>query len=516
MNAGVTRVFAIALSGIEGTEIAVEAAVSNQLPGMAIVGLPDTALAEAKQRVKLAVQHSGLKLSDRFIVINLSPAALPKHGSGFDLAIALAALAASGSIPSNQHEHVAHIGELALDGELRRPAGFLTSVIAAQQLGFRSVMVPRSCEAEARLVSQIEVIAVGTLREAAAHHRHEHSEPEVRTVTTVRDRPSRPTHERDTEDLSDVIGQPEAVEALIIAAAGKHHIAMVGPPGSGKTMLASRLVSLLPDLDSNESLVASSIASLCGESLTQLVRRPPFVSPHHTATKVSMIGSGDARGVRPGAITRASHGVLFLDEAPEFPRSVLDALRQPLESGFVEIHRAHMNTTMPANMQLVIAANPCPCGNADSVDLAQPCTCSPATQRRYFARLSGPLSDRIDIRLKVRKVATAMLSEETPGTITSAEARSLVIQARQRAAARLKQTPWQVNAQVSGSWMRAPENRLPRAVTAVLDAAHARGALTLRGYERVLRVAWTIADLAAKPQPEREDVQKALLFREVY
>jgi len=325
MSAAVARVSAIALTGLEGTAVLVEAALSNQLPGMSIIGLPDAALAEAKQRVRLAIQQARISLSERFVLVNLSPAALPKQGSGFDLAIALAVAAASGQVPILRLPEVAHIGELSLDGGLRRPPGLLGAVLAARGLGFQRVMVPEVCAREAMLVPGIEIVAARDLGGAVAWHR---GEPEGWRVGSARiDAGSEPVSgsragagsvgpESLTEaDVSDVIGQPEAVEALTIAAAGRHHLSMVGPPGAGKTLLATRLPGLLPDLDEEEQITASSIASLGSAALSTLVSRPPFESPHHTASAASIIGGGDSGSVRPGAITRACHGVLFLDEA---------------------------------------------------------------------------------------------------------------------------------------------------------------------------------------------------------
>lgn len=339
MSPGVCRTAAVALTGLEGTIVHVEAAVSNQLPGMVIIGLPDAALAEAKQRVRLATQQAGMPLSERLLIVNLSPAALPKQGSGFDLAIALSALAASGHLPTEQLAEVAHIGELSLDGGLRRPPGLLSAVLAAKELGFDRVMVPAACAREAALVPGIEVIAAESLSGAVAWYRGDQrgwhiaaSEIGDSSVTTAPQRSGE-------ADMSDVIGQPEMVEALVVAAAGRHHLSMIGPPGAGKTLLAIRLGSILPDLTPAESITASSIASLGGAPLTDLVRRPPFESPHHTASAISIIGGGDSSGVRPGAVTRACHGVLFLDEARDGKCTSLNK------------EEAHEHITTPARRQ---------------------------------------------------------------------------------------------------------------------------------------------------------------------
>ena len=526
MKHEVCRAAAIALTGLEGTAVMVEAAVSQQLPGMAIIGLPDTALAEAKLRVRTATVQAGMPLADRFILVNLSPAALPKQGSGFDLAIALAALAASHHLPASRLAETAHLGELGLGGELRRPAGLLTATVAARELGFCRVMVPDEGGAEAALVPGIEVIAVRDLAGAVAWHRgaeegwrsvpHDTGGAREGGASASRNGGTVAISERHLNgamDMSDVIGQPEAVEALVIAAAGRHHVSLLGPPGTGKTLLATRLPTILPDLTDDEAITASSIASLGGSPLTALVQRPPFESPHHTASSVAIIGGGSGGEVRAGAITRACHGVLFLDEAPEFPRGVLDSLRQPLESGIVEVHRSRVRASLPARVQLVLAANPCPCGYAGSPDTVAQCRCAAHTRVKYLQRISGPLGDRIDLRLTVRRVPNVVLQDPGATPPTSRELRARVIRAREAAAHRLRDTPWQVNGEVSGTWLREPGMRPPRTDTAVLDQALTRGFITMRGYDRTLRVAWTIADLAGRERPGRRDISQALVLR---
>ncbi|MFC6236122.1 ATP-binding protein, partial [Leucobacter soli] len=331
---------------------------------------------------------------------------------------------------------------------LRRPPGLLGAVLAARGLGFERVMVPDSCAREAALVPGIEVIAVRDLAGALAWYR---GDADGWRVGASDDDPS-DTAERpegaDRSDMAEVIGQPEAVEAMVVAAAGRHHLSMVGPPGAGKTLLATRLPTILPDLDEDEQIVASSIASLGGNPLTELVTRPPFESPHHTASSVSIIGGGAGGAVRPGAITRACHGVLFLDETPQFPSAVLDGLRQPLESGTVEIHRAKVRALLPARVQLILAANPCPCGNAGSPETAAECRCTPLMRTRYLGRVSGPLVDRIDLRLSVRRISSALPALAEEPRPTSAQLRRRVVEARARAADRLRGTPWCVNAEV--------------------------------------------------------------------
>lgn len=531
MTRPVCRAASVSLNGLEGTIVMVEAAVTNQLPGMAIIGLPDTAVAEAKQRVRLATTQMKLALSNRFLIVNLSPAALPKQGSGFDLAIALAAVAASGHAPAERMSQVVHLGELGLDGELRRPNGLLSAVLSAQKLGFQRVMVPDVAAGEASLVPGIEVIAVKNLRGAVAWYLDEPEgwrsvqhreltrmrvrEPETpqddeQSTTVTR---QRTVPQTSAPDISEIIGQPEAIEMLTIAAAGRHHLSFIGPPGTGKTLLASQLPTILPDLDAEESLVASSVASLGGAALTDLVRRPPFVNPHHTSSQAAIIGSGHAGAIRPGAITRATHGVLFLDEAAEFSRDVLDSLRQPLESGTIEIQRAQLSATLPARIQLVLASNPCPCGYAGVVDAATPCTCSPSRRINYLNRISGPLKDRIDLQLKVRRVRSVLTQDTDTPRSSSDEIRAKVVAARERSAARLCETPWSVNGDVPGPWLRRPEFRLPLSETVVLDQALMRGSLSVRGYDRTLRLAWTIADLLGKERPGRTELARALTLR---
>jgi magnesium chelatase family protein len=316
-------------------------------------------------------------------------------------------------------------------------------------------------------------------------------------------------------DLADIVGNEDAIEAMIVAAAGGHHMFLLGPPGAGKTMLAARLPGLLPDLDSRAALEVSSIRSLAGLPVgSSLATRPPLESPHHTASAASLVGGG-SNIIRPGAAARASHGVLFLDEAPEFQPAALDALRQPLESGVISIHRANAVAHFPARFQLVLAANPCPCGQYGAQD--SECVCPPHTRRRYLARLSGPLLDRIDIQLRVSRVTAARLRmvDDTP-CLSTAQARGRVTDARKVTAERLAHTPWTLNSQVPGSWLRGDQVRLPSSTTVSIDRALERGGLTMRGYDRVLRLAWTIADLVGDPRPTANHLGRALYLRKAF
>ncbi|MCU1439642.1 MAG: ATP-binding protein [Rhodoglobus sp.] len=502
------RTYAISLLGLQGAVVEIEADISSNLPAFVLIGLPDAALGEAKDRVRSAATNSGCALPPRKITVNLSPAALPKHGSVFDLGIALSALAAAGSVRAESIDRVLHLGELGLDGRLRPVNGILPAVLAASRGGFDTVMVPTGNADEASLVPGVRIIPVASLRDAAIWHGGDFEpEPVEPILHSVRDAPA-----DDPGDLADVIGNAETVEAMLVAAAGGHHVFLLGPPGAGKTMLAARLPGLLPSLDAEAALEVSSIRSLAGLPVGgSLPTRPPFESPHHTATAAALVGGGSGL-IRPGAAARASHGVLFLDEAPEFNPSVLDTLRQPLESGVISIHRANGVAHFPGSFQLVLAANPCPCGQYGARD--SECTCPPSARRRYIGRLSGPLLDRIDIQFRVHRVTSAQLrvSHEQPRVSTS-EARGRVVAARAAAAERLQATPWRLNSQVPGSWLRAPGVRLAHTVTAALDRALERGGITMRGYDRVLRVAWTLADLQGVTAPTAAQIGQALYLR---
>jgi len=504
----VARTLAVALHGVDGALVEIEADLANGLPAFTIIGLPDAALGEAKDRVRSAASNSGCDLPNRKVTVNLSPASLPKHGSGFDLGIAVAALATTGVVTAEALDGVVHLGELSLDGRLRPVAGVLPAVLTARRAGARAVVVPSGNAVEAGLVGGIRIVGAASLRDVLIHHGAELEPVPVEPLVgaTAEEPPG------EEGDLSDVVGHPEAVEALQVAAAGGHHLMMLGPPGAGKTLLATRLAGLLPDLEPDAAVEVSSVRSLAGLPVgSTLVTRPPVESPHHSATMASLIGGGSGL-VRPGAISRAAHGVLFLDEAPEFSAAVLDALRQPLETGQITIHRARAVARFPARFQLVLAANPCPCGQAESLDGA--CTCTPMMRRRYLGRLSGPLLDRVDLRLTVRRVGAAQMTAGGEGAVTTAEARARVAGARDRSRERWASDGWSLNSAVPGTVLRSPAWRLAPRDRAALDRALERGALTMRGYDRVLRIAWSIVDLDEADRPSADHIGRALYLRQ--
>jgi magnesium chelatase family protein len=503
----VARTWSVALTGIDGAIVEVEADLTKQTPDFRLIGLPDKALGEAVQRVRNACDNSELPLPRRRLTVNLSPASLPKQGSGFDLAIAIASLSTEGIMDAASVAATVHLGELGLDGRLRPVPGVLPAVLAAARAGFDRVVVPDANLREAELVDGIRVFGAGCLAEVARFHGASVEVPELAPIGGAV--AAAATADGEPLDLADVIGQSEAVEALQVAAAGGHHIMMSGPPGAGKTMLARRLPGILPPLEDEAALAVASVRSLSGDPVTDLCRTPPFEAPHHTASVAALVGGG-SRIIRPGAIARATEGVLFLDEAGEFTSSALDALRQPLENGSIAIHRSGLSAEFPARFQLVLATNPCPCG--DYGVRGGTCTCAPYAIRRYHSRLSGPLLDRVDIELAMTRVSVAHTPHTSAG-VTTAKARDRVREARARTASLLQGTPWRLTALVSGTWLRQGPCAPAPAVRRPLDNALARGSLTLRGYDRVLRVAWSAAALDGRDRLAIDDIGRALFLK---
>jgi magnesium chelatase family protein len=502
------RAHGVVISGVDAHLVEVEAHLSSGLPGMSIVGLADTAVGEARDRVRAAVLNSGARWPQVRITVGLSPASLQKRGSGLDLAIASAILAADGQIPADPLEDAILFAELGLDGRVRPVRGAVVAAVAGVRSGRGRIVVAHANAAEAAVVPGITAVGVASLRHWG----------QLVTGATVEDPPG-PAAALEVPgtgpampqpDLADVLGQPEAVAALEVAAVGGHHVAMVGRPGVGKTLLAERLPTILPDLTDDDALTVTAIRSVVAD-VQGLVRRPPFQAPHHTATVAALVGGGRGGQPTPGAVTLAHAGVLFLDEAAEFGSACLESLRQPLESGVVCIARAGFTARMPARFQLVLAANPCPCGVGDGAGTE--CTCSSVDRRRYLAKLSGPLMDRVDIRMVLGPPDRVSWSQEDGGR-DSASVRDRVTQARTRALRRcsvLGLAPASNGAQPS-ALLRGPLAPDPAAAD-VLGAAIAAGRLSARGADRAIRVAWSLADLSGADRPSLEHVGRALTLR---
>jgi magnesium chelatase family protein len=509
------RTRCVALIGIEGHVVEVEAYLGGGLPAFGIVGLPDKTLNEARDRVRAAVVNSNVDWPQHKITIGLSPATLPKSGSHFDIAIATAVLVASDILKQEAVDGIVFLGELGLNGRARHTRGILPSVLAAANAGYRRFVVPEPNVPEARLIEDAEILGIRSLRQLLAVLRDD----EV---------PEEPAYEQSEIrqhahgvvanagrlaglDLAEVVGQAVARKALEVAAAGGHHLSLTGPPGGGKTMLAERLPTLLPDLDPASSLEVSAIHSVAGALPPDapLITRPPFCDPHHTVSTSAIVGGGP-RIPRPGSISLAHHGVLFLDEAPEFKPEVLETLRQPLEHGEVVIARSQGAARFPAKFQLVLASNPCPCGKFTGKGLH--CICSPIVRQRYAQRLSGPIRDRIDIVQTVEQVSRAEMTADRSSVESSETVRARVEEARARQACRYQDTPWTLNAQVPGHILRRTWPAEPGSMPLV-DNQLTGGLLTARGADRVLRIAWSIADLAGRDRPTRDDVMVALTLR---
>ena len=501
------RTHAGAICGIDAVAVTVEVNIAAGGLGLYLVGLPDNAVKESEQRIRSAFENSGERMSGRKVVVNLAPADLRKEGSGFDLPIAVGILAAMGRIGAEAVGDTMFVGELSLDGRINPVRGVLPLAICAREAGLRRLVLPQANAAEAAVVAGLEVYGVGTLAQTVAFLNGD--EPLTAEPFSEYDA-SRDDGGPFAEDFADVRGQLVAKRALEIAAAGGHNVLMVGSPGSGKTMLARRLPTILPPLTAEEALETTKIHSVAGKigRTGGLMTRRPFRAPHHLTSQVALIGGGQSPN--PGEVSLAHNGVLFLDELPEFGRSTLEVLRQPLEEKRVVVSRARYSVEYPANFILVAAMNPCPCGYYNHPD--RECTCSPGSVQRYMGRISGPLMDRIDLHIEVTPVPAAALSAAVPGE-PSAVIRERVIRAREVQTGRFRNVPGVHTNAMMNSAMLAEYCRLDAASAALLEQAMRRFALSARAYDRIRRVARTIADLAGRPAITAADIAEAITYR---
>ncbi|WP_299771695.1 YifB family Mg chelatase-like AAA ATPase [uncultured Tateyamaria sp.] len=495
----VARAYTVAFQGVDAREVEVQCAMTPGLPAFSIVGLPDKAVSEARDRVRAALTAMSIALPSKRITINMSPADLPKEGSHFDLPIALALLAALGILPEDTVEGTVALGELSLDGTLVPVLGALPAAMAAAEQD-RGLLCPAGSGAEAAWVDATKVIAATSLGDVVRHYTGQ--------VTLEPAKAGRIASGTGLPDLRDVKGQERAKRAMEVAAAGRHHFLMVGTPGSGKSMLAARLPGILPPLSAMEALETSMIHSLAGLlDAGGISMDRPFREPHHTASMAAIIGGG--RGAKPGEVSLAHNGVLFMDEFPEFPRTVLETLRQPIEAGEVMVARANNHIKYPCRFMLVAAANPCKCGYLS--DASRACGRAPACGEDYMGRISGPLMDRFDLRVDVPPVTYTDLDLPASGD-SSATVAARVNAARQLQSTRLSDTGMRSNADLSGAALddyAAPDAEGRELLTKVAD----RFGLSARGYHRVLRVARTIADLDESPDVRKPHVAEAVSYR---
>ncbi len=485
--------------------VTVEADLSRGLHSFAIVGLPDKAVEEARDRVSSAIKHSGFtspKSHNKKIVIALAPADLKKEGPLFDLPIALSYLLAADEI-SFDPEGYLFAGELSLDGALRKVSGILPLAKLARERGMKAIFVPKENAVEAALVEDIDVYGAGSLLEVIEHL----DRKRPNTLIPIQEQTPLPDEEMSAAPLEDIRGQDHAKRALTIAAAGGHHLGLWGPPGTGKTLLARALASLLPNLLRDEALEVTGIHSVAGVSNGAVVVRPPFRAPHHTSSYVSLIGGGTYP--RPGEITLAHRGVLFCDEFPEFDRRVIEALRQPLEERVVSISRAKGSAQFPANITLIVAMNPCPCGNWGS---NKTCICPVGSLQRYQRKISGPIADRIDLWVPVGPVELSELGEKNKPTGETTRVRQQIARAREKQAVRLKTSNKKLNSELSAHDLNdlVP---LSEKVRTLLNSAGAKLGLSPRSYHRVIKVARTIADLDDSVDVSEPHILEALEYR---